>query len=103
MIIFFSGLLNLRGKDKETSPIFYSFLIVTQKDVILFVTKSRITSKILTHFEEEGIDVSLKSFDKKLLLSEIESIVSTDKPNRACEFVYDFLILFRLKEQHRNF
>lgn len=69
------GLLNLRGKDQINTPIFYSFLIVTQKDVILFVTKSRMTTKILTHFEEEGIDVSIKSFDKNLLLIEIENIV----------------------------
>lgn len=72
---FVLGLLNLRGKDQINTPIFYSFLIVTQKDVILFVTKSRITTKILTHFEEEGIDVLIKSFDKNLLLIEIETIV----------------------------
>lgn len=67
--------MNLRGRDQPHTPIFYSFLIVSQKDVILFVTESRITEKVLTHFEEEGIDVTLKPFDKFELLNEITSLV----------------------------
>lgn len=58
----FADLFNLRGADQRTSPIFYSYAIVTDTDVTLFVDESKITDKIREHFAANNVQVTIKGY-----------------------------------------
>lgn len=74
----FIGLLNLRGLDIPYNPVFFAYVILTANEVRLYVLdRSRITTKILDHFEEEGVKDEVKVFEYDLIKAGLTDIVST--------------------------
>lgn len=73
----FSGLLNLRGLDIPHNPVFFSYVIIKETEVLLYVLDaSRITPKIRTHFEEEGVADEIKVYEYELAFGGFSEIVS---------------------------
>lgn len=71
----FAGLLNLRGSDIEYSSVFYAYMIVTVKDLHLYILdQRRISDSIQGHFFAEGIEVT--HFDYKDHTAGINKVVS---------------------------
>ncbi len=50
-------LFNLRGKDVPNNPVFYSYAVITMKEVILFVKPQAVNDKLLEILQEENITV----------------------------------------------
>ncbi|XP_026292242.1 xaa-Pro aminopeptidase 1 [Frankliniella occidentalis] len=57
-------LLNLRGSDIDYNPVFFSYVIVTPNDVHLFADKSKLTSAVHDHFNQEGLPVTFHPYEK---------------------------------------
>ena len=47
--------LNLRGTDVHCTPVFVSYLLISSKDVTLFVNKAKLTPQVMDYLKEEGI------------------------------------------------
>lgn len=62
--VFVSGLLNLRGSDKNMTPIFFSYVIITQNKLSLYLEgKHRYNKKIYNHFYKENVDIEVDSYE----------------------------------------
>lgn len=49
--------LNLRGTDVHCNPVFVSYLIVSTKEVILYINKEKLTPEVSDYLKAEGIKV----------------------------------------------
>ena len=49
--------LNLRGKDVHCNPVFVSYLLISSKDVTLYINKVKLTSEVSAYLQAEGIKV----------------------------------------------
>ena len=49
--------LNLRGTDVHCNPVFVSYLLISSKDVTLYINKVKLTSEVLAYLQAEGIRV----------------------------------------------
>lgn len=54
---------NLRGSDISSNPVFFSYAIITDKDVFLFIDPSRITDDIRAHFTTNNVQVTIKNYE----------------------------------------
>lgn len=45
--------LNLRGSDIEYNPVFFSYLLINETNVTLFIDKSQVTPEITSHLDSE--------------------------------------------------
>ncbi len=54
--------LNLRGSDVHCNPVFVSYLLISTKDVTLFIDKVKLTSEIEDYLKKEGVKV--KPYDQ---------------------------------------
>ena len=50
--------LNLRGSDVHCNPVFVSYLLISSKDVTLFINSKKLTPKVQTYLKAEGISVA---------------------------------------------
>ena len=50
--------LNLRGSDVHCNPVFVSYLLISSKDVTLFVNKMKLTSEVVAYLKSEGVGVA---------------------------------------------
>lgn len=50
-------LLNLRGTDVHCNPVFVSYVLLTQKDCILYINKEKVSAEVLDYLEKEGVEV----------------------------------------------
>jgi len=57
-------LLNLRGGDIRSNPVFFSYVIVTDTELIFFIDSTRITDEIRAHFATNGVTVSNKGYNE---------------------------------------
>jgi Xaa-Pro aminopeptidase len=57
-------ILNLRGSDINSNPVFFSYVIITDKDVLFFIEESRVTDEIRTHFTKNNVNVQVKKYDE---------------------------------------
>jgi Xaa-Pro aminopeptidase len=57
-------LLNLRGSDIESNPVFFAYGIVTTDDIFLFIEPSRVTDEIRTHFTANNVQVTFKNYNE---------------------------------------
>lgn len=57
-------LLNMRGYDKATTPIFFSYVILTQTDLFLYINEKRISNEVKEHFKTEGATVLIKEYNE---------------------------------------
>ena len=49
--------LNLRGTDVHCNPVFVSYLLISSKDVTLYINKVKLTSEVSAYLQAEGIKV----------------------------------------------
>ena len=49
--------LNLRGTDVHCNPVFVSYLLISSKDVTLFVNPAKLTPDVSAYLQEEGVAV----------------------------------------------
>lgn len=57
-------ILNLRGSDISSNPVFFSYVIITDKDIMCFIEPSRITAEIREHFTKNNVNVKIKKYDE---------------------------------------
>ena len=50
--------LNLRGTDVHCNPVFVSYLLISSKDVTLYVNKEKLTPEVLAYLKTEGVGVA---------------------------------------------
>ncbi|XP_059473876.1 xaa-Pro aminopeptidase 1 [Neocloeon triangulifer] len=67
-------LLNLRGSDISYNPVFFSYASVSQKGVTLFIDESKVTAAVHEHFEAEGLQVGVATYDS--IRSHIEATLN---------------------------
>lgn len=65
-------LFNLRGSDIKSNPVFFSYAIVTDTEVLFFIEPSRITDEIRTHFAANNVEVKVKPYNE--LASTLEQL-----------------------------
>ena len=59
--------LNLRGTDVHCNPVFVSYLLITSKDVTLYIHREKLTPEVLDYLKSEGITADdYKNVDKGL-------------------------------------
>lgn len=63
-------LLNLRGSDVPHSPVFYSYLVVSNTGATLFVDANKVSEEVMIHLSKAG--VQLRPYEA--ILSEIERL-----------------------------
>lgn len=56
-------LLNLRGSDIQNTPVFFSYAIVSDSQIVLFTNPDRINNDIEDHFRSEEISVTIREYD----------------------------------------
>ena len=49
--------LNLRGTDVHCNPVFVSYLLISSKDVTLYINKEKLTPEVTAYLQAEGIKV----------------------------------------------
>lgn len=67
--------MNLRASDIEYNPVFFSYVIITQTELFLYIKEERITDEIREHFTNEGITVIVKDYDD--IIEGINSLVES--------------------------
>ena len=50
--------LNLRGADVHCNPVFVSYLLISSKDVTLYIDKVKLTPEVLAYLKAEGVGVA---------------------------------------------
>ncbi|MBQ7425939.1 MAG: aminopeptidase P family protein [Prevotella sp.] len=50
--------LNLRGSDVHCNPVFVSYLLISSKDVTLYINKVKLQPKVLAYLKNEGVGVA---------------------------------------------
>ena len=50
--------LNLRGSDVHCNPVFVSYLLISSKDVTLYINKVKLTPDVLAYLNAEGVGVA---------------------------------------------
>lgn len=70
-------LLNWRGSDIPYNPVFFAYVILTLKDLHLFIDKSRLNQGALEQLKNEGVDPIFHAYeDIHIYLKEIASLCS---------------------------
>ena len=50
--------LNLRGTDVHCNPVFVAYLLISSKDVTLYINKVKLTPEVETYLKAEGVEVA---------------------------------------------
>lgn len=56
--------LNLRGSDIDYNPVFYSYLIIRENDVLLFINREQLPEKHIEHFNENSVNILIHKYDE---------------------------------------
>nr|CAA10526.2 aminopeptidase P [Drosophila melanogaster] len=67
--------LNLRGSDIDFNPVFFSYLIVTNDELLLFVDSGKLPTDFVQHQKENNVQISVLPYAS--IGIEISKIVST--------------------------
>ena len=51
--------LNLRGTDVHCNPVFVSYLLISTKDVTLYINKVKLSQEVVAYLKTEGVGVAL--------------------------------------------
>lgn len=57
-------LLNMRGYDKASTPVFFAYVILTPSDLYLYINEDRISNEVKQHFATEGVTVIIKEYNE---------------------------------------
>ncbi|XP_067939810.1 xaa-Pro aminopeptidase 1-like [Watersipora subatra] len=67
-------LLNLRGSDIQMNPVFFSYVIVSQSEISLFVSEEKITSDVSAHLRD-GTDAAVLIQPYHQFSSHLEEVI----------------------------
>ncbi len=70
--------LNLRGSDVHCNPVFVSYLLISSKDVILYINKVKLMPEVLAYLKAEGVGVASYEDVKKGLKDYFEYNILLD-------------------------
>ena len=70
--------LNLRGSDVHCNPVFVSYLLISSKDVTLYINKVKLQSDVLAYLKAEGVGVASYEDIKKGLKDYFEYNILLD-------------------------
>lgn len=57
-------MLNARGSDIDFNPVFFSYVIVTNESLYLFIDDKKVTSVLRKHFQNENVNVTFYPYEK---------------------------------------
>lgn len=58
-------LLNLRGNDIDFNPVFFSYLVITSENVVLYVDKNKLSKKVTSYLNDEfGSELIISSYNQ---------------------------------------
>ena len=76
--------LNLRGSDVVYNPVFLGYIILSEKDAILFVDKNKVDEKVENHLKAAGVRIeAYDDFFNHLAKINNESILISPNANQA--------------------
>lgn len=55
--------MNLRGSDIDYNPVFYSYVVLTQDEIYLFVEKNRLPVGYEEHFRKNNVSVIVDEYE----------------------------------------
>jgi len=67
-------LLNLRGSDIKFNPVFFSYVILTNNELFLYIDEGRITETVTEHFNTQNTTIQLKKYNN--IFDEIPRLVN---------------------------
>ena len=70
--------LNLRGTDVHCNPVFVSYLLISSKDVTLYINKEKLSPEVLAYLKAEGVGVDAYENVKKGLKGYFEYNILLD-------------------------
>ncbi|KAI9689604.1 MAG: hypothetical protein M1822_010256 [Bathelium mastoideum] len=73
-------LFNLRGSDIPYNPVFFSYALVTSKDIVLYVDKDKVNDEVAKHLGEK---VTIKPYSE--VFSDIEALSSSTLATKDSE------------------
>lgn len=114
---------NMRGLDVECNPVFLSYMLITDKDAVIFMQKSETDDNVICHLNRNGIRIEdyncvleyLKTYDfkKSVLLdegsvnyscykaiAEKTAIINSINPSRRMKAIKTASEIERLKEAY---
>lgn len=56
-------LLNWRGSDIPFNPVFFAYVVITPKDVHIFIDRSRLSQEALEQLKDEGVDPTFHPYE----------------------------------------
>ena len=80
--------LNLRGADVHCNPVFVSYLLISSKDVTLYINKEKLTPEVSAYLKAEGVGVDTYENVKKGLKDYFEYNILLD-PDEVNYALYD--------------
>ena len=97
--------LNLRGSDVHCNPVFVSYLLISSKDVTLYIDAKKLTPEIQTYLKAEGVGVApyedigngLKSYFEYNILLDPDEVNYTLYKSVTREIVEDESPVKRMK------
>ncbi len=90
--------LNLRGTDVHCNPVFVSYLLLSSKDVTLFIDPDKLTPEVSAYLKSEGIRVDSYDNVRKGLKDYFEYTILLD-PNEVNYTLYETVQASKLKAQ----
>ena len=80
--------LNLRGADVHCNPVFVAYLLVSSKDVTLYVNPAKLTAEVQTYLQAEGVKIDAYDHVTKGLNDYFEYNILLD-PDEVNYALYD--------------
>ena len=80
--------LNLRGTDVHCNPVFVSYLLISSKDVTLYINKKKLSAEVSAYLKTEGVGVDDYENVKKGLKDYFEYNILLD-PDEVNYMLYD--------------
>ena len=80
--------LNLRGTDVHCNPVFVSYLLISSKDVTLYINNKKLTAEVSAYLKTEGVEVDAYENVKKGLKNYFEYNILLD-PDDVNYMLYD--------------
>lgn len=83
-------LLNLRGTDVHCNPVFVAYVLISTKDVTLFINKEKLTPEVEAYLEGQGVSIATYQDVKKGLEDYFEYNILLD-PVETCYTLFNIV------------
>lgn len=62
-LVFLLGFLNIRGSDIPYNPVFFSYLIITETEIFLYINNAQLPDDWTDHLRHNAVSVIVKEYD----------------------------------------